>query len=174
MIEKINSFFLSEGYMLFCFICLGICFVFEIVSGIVAYFKAKKLDKRALALLHKYGVNIEEPIPCEVYFHVMTLIELCEEYNLDSLYEGQAKYDELFTCLWESRKATNEEMRKLFKVDEDLKEAFNFGVVTISDIEEELRSRFLGDNIKSVYGEMGAGREIKVSDEPREDNPDEI
>ena len=83
--------------------------IVKAIEFIVAYKKNKEWNQ----LLRKYGVPAELEAPDYVIVHIAVLIALCEKYNLDSLYEAQDKFEELYCSCWESKVVSEEQNRAI-------------------------------------------------------------
>ena len=104
--QKILNFINSD---LCLYINLGLflcCFVIFAVLKLIEYFVVRKL-------LHKYGLPEEINCPEYVMVHILHLIALAEEYNLDSLYEAQEKFEDLYCCYFKSITVSEEENRRI-------------------------------------------------------------
>lgn len=100
MWEKFSSFLGSD---LFFYICTAISFcalIALIILKIIVCIYSRKGLKKWCSLLDKYGIDDDFDAPNYVWQHIDHLVWLCEEYKLDSLYEAQCKFDELYTTHW--------------------------------------------------------------------------
>lgn len=111
--ERIHSFFLSELWWKISFIIFIVCVVLEIMRIIIDKYLERKAEKQFKEKLHKYGIPKFFEAPDLVWVHIGVLIELCEKYELDSLFEAQDKFDELFTSHWRRTKLSDEDMKEL-------------------------------------------------------------
>ena len=120
--DKINAFLESDLYL---YICLG-AFLFGLVligiCKLIEYILERRDYNKFLLLMDKYGIPRDIVAPDYVVCHMAYLIFLCEEYNFDSLYEAQDKFDELFTCYWRAIKVSKEINRKLHSLNPDERE----------------------------------------------------
>lgn len=109
--QKIDSFFLSELWWKIYFIIFIVYVVLEITTTIIDKYLERKAVKQFEEKAYKYGIPKDFEAPDSVWYHIGVLIELCEKYELDSLYEAQDKFDELFTAHWRSTKLSDEDMK---------------------------------------------------------------
>ena len=120
--ERIHSFFLSELWWKIYFIMFIVYVVLEITTTIIDKYLERKAVKQFEKKVYKYGIPKDFEAPDSVWYHIGVLIELCEKYELDSLYEAQDKFDELFTSHWRSIKLSDREMEILQGPDTDEKQ----------------------------------------------------
>ena len=111
--ERINSFFLSELWWKIYFIMFIVYVSLEIIRIIIDKYLERKAVKEFEEKVHKYGIPKDFEAPDSVWYHIGALIELCEKYELESLYEAQDKFDELYSVHWRSMKLSDEDMKTL-------------------------------------------------------------
>ena len=166
--EKIHSFFLSELWGKISFIIFIVYVVLDITTTIIDKYLERKAVKQFEAKMVKYGLPADLEAPDHVSWHIATLIYLCEKYELDSLYEAQDKFDELFTAHWRSTKLSDEDMKRLQHPESKLS---RIRTCSTADREIELlkRSRILS------YEAHGGGmfHDPQRPDDYIEDKPDE-
>ena len=111
--DKIIKFIDSDLYVYICLGCLFAAFFLWIILKILEYVQGRIDYKRGVQLMKKYGIPENIEAPDYVVVHIAYLIALCEKYGLDSLYEAQNKWDELYASYWKSIPASNEVMKIL-------------------------------------------------------------
>lgn len=124
--QKILNFINSDLYL---YICLGsflCCVIILAILKLIEYFLGRKNCREFTQLLHKYGLPEEINCPEYVLVHILHLISLAEEYNLDSLYEAQEKFEDLYCCYFKSITLSEEENRRIqcegyLKTEKDIK-----------------------------------------------------
>lgn len=103
MWNKIFNFFISDLY----FQIVTVCFIASLlligICKIIEFLKERKDTKEFELLMIKYGLPADLCAPDYVAHHIATLIYLCEKHELDSLYDAQKKFDELFTVYWSEK-----------------------------------------------------------------------
>ena len=120
--NSITNFILSDLYL---YIWTGIMagfFIVWIVCKIIEHIYVNKGYEEWCNNLRKYGIPDELEAPKYVWNHIDHLVWLAEEYNLDSLYEAQDKFDELYTCHFYSKRLSDEQMKALQSMDPDERE----------------------------------------------------
>lgn len=120
--NSITDFILSDLYF---YIWAGMTvtfLIFLVALKILEEIYVRKKGKRWLKLLDKYGIGDDFEAPTSVWMHIDCLVWLAEEYNLDSLYEAQDKFDELYTCHFYSKRLSDEQMKALQSMDPDERE----------------------------------------------------
>lgn len=107
--QKILNFIDSDLYMYICLGSLLIAILLWVVIKVLEYIKCR-IDSRELTrLLHKYGLPEVIKAPDYVIVHILCLISIAEKYNLNSLYEAQDKFEELYCCYFKSRNVSEKE-----------------------------------------------------------------
>ena len=120
--NSIKFFLLSDLYIYICFGMTLICLVGLIVLHILARIKFNKDFKKYCERQRKYGIPEDYEAPSYVWNHIDYLLWLCDEYNLDSLYEAQDKFNELHASHWNYIKCSEEINRKLQSLTPDERE----------------------------------------------------
>ena len=121
--NSITNFILSDLYL---YIWTGIMagfFIVWIVYKIIEHIYVNKGYEEWCNNLRKYGIPDELEAPKYVWNHIDHLIELAEEYNLDSLYEAQDKFDELYTSHYRSVNLSGEDMERLWALNSNERES---------------------------------------------------
>ena len=108
--NKIFNFFISDLYFQIVtvwfipgLLLIGICKIIE-------FLKERKDTKEFSRKCEKYGLPEDFEAPHYVWNHIDHLMWLCDEYQLNSLYEAQDKFEELYFPYFMSKRASNEEM----------------------------------------------------------------
>ncbi|MBE6645015.1 MAG: hypothetical protein E7612_06530 [Ruminococcaceae bacterium] len=121
--NSITNFILSDLYL---YICAGIMvgvLIAWIVYKIVEHIYVNKGYEEWCNNLRKYGIPDEFEAPKYVWNHIEHLIWLAEEYNLDSLYEAQDKFDGLYTSHYRSINLSGEDMERFWAMDSNERES---------------------------------------------------
>ena len=111
--EKILKFIDSDLYMYICLGCIITSFFLWIILKVFEYIQGRIDYRHGVQLLKKYGVPENLEAPDYVVVHIAFLIGLCEKYGLDSLYEAQFKWDELYSSRWKSVSVSDKVMEIL-------------------------------------------------------------
>lgn len=111
--QKILNFINSDLYLYICIFGFFTCLFFSIIIKVIESIIACKKNKEWNRLLCKYGVPAELEAPDYVTLHIAVLIALCEKYNLNSLYEAQDKFEDLYCCYFKSITLSEEENRRI-------------------------------------------------------------
>ena len=167
-LERIHSFFLSELFWKIYFIMFIVYVVLDITITIIDKYLERKAEKDFEEKVHKYGIPKDFEAPDSVWYHIGALIELCEKYELDSLYEAQDKFDELFTAHWRSTKLSDEDMKRLQHPEFKLSR-----MRTCSEVDREIE--FFKRSRELSYEAHGGGmfHDPQRPDDYIEDKPDE-
>ena len=166
--ERIHSFFLSELWWKIYFIMFIVYVVLDITTTIIDKYLERKALKQFEEKVHKYGIPKDFEAPDSVWYHIRTLIYLCEKYELDSLYEAQDKFDELFTAHWRSTKLSDEDMKRLQHPELKLS---RIRTCSAADREIEVLKRFRKLSYEAYRG--GMFYDPQRPDDYKEDKPDE-
>ena len=169
--DKISNFINSDLYL---YIWTGImlaALIAWIVYKIIEHIYVNKGYEEWCNNLRKYGVPDELEAPKYVWNHIEHLIWLCEEYNLDSLYEAQDKFDELYTCHFKAIRVSDEFMESLQSTDSDTR---NFAFKAFRHGGAVKRNNNL-EELKKLYQVKFAGRYFFTEQRPSssEDKPGE-
>lgn len=107
-IFKIIGDFLASDFYLYSFCgCLFIFIGAVILFKIIGYFINRRKHKEFLRLCKKYGIDSEYKAPDYVWSHIDCLMNLAEVYELDTLYNAQDKFNEIY-ALWQKPKDFDE------------------------------------------------------------------
>ena len=111
--DKIIKFINSDLYLYICLFAVFTAFFLWIILKILEYIQGRKDYQLGVKLLKKYGVPENLEAPDYVAVHIANLIGICEKYGLDSLYEAQYKWDELYSSYWKIVPVSDEVMKIL-------------------------------------------------------------
>ena len=170
--DKISNFINSDLYLYICFGCLLASLFCWIVYKVLEHIEFRKGFGEFCRLLETYGIPDDFEAPRYVWEHIDFLLGLCKEYNLDSLYEAQAKFDELYTVYYKSIPASDEVMEILQSPHSSDEKEFMLralrygGAVELNNNLEEL---------KKLHQDKFAGRYFFTEQRPSssEDKPGE-
>lgn len=121
--NSITNFILSDLYIYICTGIMAVFFIVWIVCKIIEHIYVKKCYEEWCNNLQKYGIPDDFEAPDHVWNHIGYLIWLCEKYKLDSLYDAQDKFDELFTSHYRSINLSGEDMERFWALNSNERES---------------------------------------------------